>query len=390
MAKNIQNLQKENEKAAADFTKNQKEENKMKEDISKQWREMAAGEEKVSVMFLKDCSLNVLETTIDFKAGDVREMTLREDGDVQVILGDEVFFFNEEEVKIIERLDAKGNDVKAEDNTGEAKNTKEENKMTKTIKVENLEMLTTKEVMGLMKKDIEEINQETAPMAKQVLGNDRFVEILANYKPEEVKEKVEAKEYVETADYKVDLSEVEGLSIKQAMELGKLGFDFLTPENAEQVEEILGDKAKDVMPNPKKYIEYSKAGTPFCLVMKNARLKLGVVEWNNFSITNAEDADISKFNNLESMAGLEYVGKINGKSSQKVWEADFFIEDDGQVTFFNSKFNVGKEDIRASVKALRKAVRNLQAKLMKAEVEAEVNNAAVEVEKTEEKEVVNA
>ena len=71
------------------------------------------------------------------------------------------------------------------------------------------------------------------------------------------------------------------------------------------------------------------------------------------------------------------------------------VEIDGQISFFNSKFNVGKSRVRASVRKLRTIVADAQSRLMRAEAEAlsDVSFDELEAEvneKAEAEETVNA
>jgi hypothetical protein len=371
--KNIQNLQRENDNAVKSFN-NKKEELNMK---------------NVTVKFLSKFEAEVLGQDMKFRKGDEVDMKLREDGDVQFVLGDEVFFFTPgEDVKVLESAD----DDKAEDNN----NNKEENKMKEiNVSIEKLEALNNGEVISLMREGIEFVNQETYEAVVSVIGSDRLLEVLESYVPEEkeVENKMEitSKEYVEKSEYKIELAEVGFMTNREAINLGLKGIKYLTPENLEDVVEVVGDKAHKLLPNPKKYVEYAKEGTPFCLIINNMHEKVGAVEWNFLSITEASEAKLDKFKALESIDGIDYLGKLKGKSSKKEWEVDFMVEVDGQISFFNSKFNVGKSRVRASVRKLRAIVADAQSRLMEAEasiseddfdeLEAEINKEA-EVEET--------
>lgn len=102
--------------------------NKKTEDKKKNYKETFKNKiqnNEVMVKFIKDLEAEVSNMTVEFRKGDKREMTLREDGNLDFSIGDEDFFFYDgADVKII----SNDNDVESDGNKKtEDKNNKKDN-----------------------------------------------------------------------------------------------------------------------------------------------------------------------------------------------------------------------------------------------------------------------
>jgi len=197
----------------------------------------------------------------------------------------------------------------------------------------------------------------------------------------ESKERVVRIEFTEDYEYDIEpinllndyLVETGAVSVQTIIALSKAEIETLSRENLDKAVDVVGKEAlKNLINNNQSYVKYSKDNDIFCLVKKDVKLKIGYVTWDTFSITDATKADLSKFKDLEGIEGIEYLGQCSGKSDTKSWHADFMIEDDGNVEFFNARFNIGKTKVRDMVRELRKEVNKLEFKFVEVQQEEKV------------------
>lgn len=209
--------------------------------------------------------------------------------------------------------------------------------------------------------------------AEQAVNIQKFLDAAGEKKRKEVTKEVFEEEFDGTISLDETLIKAGKVSVKTILDLAKEGIEVLDKDNYKKAIEVVGEEAlKELIGESKsRYTVYRKGGKIYS-IKKEFYFVLGIVEWNKIVIAEADKVKMEKFKGLEDIDGVEYLGKITGKSEKKEWKVDFMVEEDGHVSFFNCKFDIKKGKNRAMVRRLRKEVNELQLKLVELQTEEEL------------------
>ena len=210
--------------------------------------------------------------------------------------------------------------------------------------------------------------------AEQAVNIQKFLDAAEEKKRKEVTKEVFEEEFNEAISLTDEtLIKAGKVSMKTILDLAKEGIEALDKNSYKKAIEVVGEEAlKELIGESKsRYTVYRKGGKIYS-IKKEFNFVLGIVEWNKIVIAEADKVKMEKFKGLEDIDGVEYLGKITGKSEKKEWKVDFMVEEDGHVSFFNCKFDTKNGKNRTMVRRLRKEVNELQLKLVELQTEEEL------------------
>ena len=222
--------------------------------------------------------------------------------------------------------------------------------------------------------NLEEVMEYINVTAEQAVNIQKFLDAAEEKKRKEVTKEVFEEEFDGTISLDETLIKAGKVSMKTILDLAKEGiYEVIDKDNYKKAIEVVGEEAlKELIGESKsRYTVYRKGGRIYS-IKKEFNFVLGIVEWNKIVIAEADKVKIEKFKGLEDIDGIEYLGKITGKSEKKEWKVDFMVEEDGHVSFFNCKFDTKNGKNRAMVRRLRKEVNELQLKLVELQTEEEL------------------
>ena len=232
---------------------------------------------------------------------------------------------------------------------------------------EKLGILGFQESLEIANNEIDEVNMDNIDEIKDIVGEEKYNTIKEELKKmEDNSSKLRKETYTIEKDYDYKLEELENVEIpvSEVFKIAKTDIDRVNPDTIEEIKEIIGDEnAEKLIPNTEiEYVKYINQEDEIVKFgKKNMGLKLGYVEWDKISITEADE-----------LKGVDFAGTIYGKSDKKDWKASYYIEQDGTVSFPNSTFDIRKTKIRLAVQSLRKEVNKLMMEFE--EVKLEQNN----------------
>lgn len=241
-------------------------------------------------------------------------------------------------------------------------------------------ILSFEDVVSLTKNGVDYIGHDNLEevmgyvTAEQAVNIQKFLDAAEEKKRKEVTKEVFEEEFNEAISLTDEtLIKAGKVSVKTILDLAKEGIEVLDKDNYKKAIEVVGEEAlKELIGESKsRYTVYRKGGKIYS-IKKEFSFALGIVEWNKIVIAEADKVKIEKFKGLEDIDGIEYLGKITGKSEKKEWKVDFAVEEDGHVSFFNCKFDTKNGKNRAMVRRLRKEVNELQLKLVELQTEEEL------------------
>jgi|GEM_PF-4711856 len=241
----------------------------------------------------------------------------------------------------------------------------------KILSFEDVVNLTKSGVDYISHDNLEEVMEYVT--AEQAVNIQKFLDAAGEKKRKEVTKEVFEEEFDGTISFDETLIKAGKVSMKTILDLAKEGIEVLDKDNYKKAIEVVGEEAlKELIGKSKsRYTVYRKGGKIYS-IKKEFNFVLGIVEWNKIVIAEADKVKMEKFKGLEDIDGVEYLGKITGKSEKKEWKVDFMVEEDGHVSFFNCKFDTKNGNNRAMVRRLRKEVNELQLKLVELQTEEEL------------------
>lgn len=241
-------------------------------------------------------------------------------------------------------------------------------------------ILSFEDVVNLAKNGVDYIGPDNLEevmeyvTAEQAVNIQKFLDAAEEKKRKEVTKEVFEEEFNEAISLTDEtLIKAGKVSMKTILDLAKEGIEVLDKDNYKKAIEVVGEEAlKELIGESKsRYTVYRKGGKIYS-IKKEFNFVLGIVAWNKIIIAEADKVKMEKFQGLEDIDGVEYLGKITGKSEKKEWKVDFMVEEDGHVSFFNCKFDTKNGKNRAMVRRLRKEVNELQLKLVELQTEEEL------------------